>query len=87
MNWFFSRRSHRCLISLFLFIMLAGFLIFNDGGFVAVKDEDSGIVQRTGYSVSMLPEADAEALNRGIHCDDARALAVSYTHLTLPTKA
>lgn len=77
MNWFFSRRSHRCLISLFLFIMLAGFLIFNDGGFVAVKDEDSGIVQRTGYSVSMLPEADAEALSRGIHCDDARALAAT----------
>ncbi|MGM9563928.1 MAG: hypothetical protein ACI3VQ_07650 [Faecousia sp.] len=42
-----------------------------------MKDEDSGIVQRTGYSVSMLPEADAEALNRGIHCDDARALAAT----------
>ena len=77
MNWFFSRRFHRCLISLFLFLMLNGFLIFNDGGFVAVKDEASGIVQRTGYSVSLLPEADAEALSRGIHCADARALAAA----------
>lgn len=77
MNWFFSRRFHRCLISLFLFLMLNGFLIFNDGGFVAVRDEDSGIVQRTGYSVSLLPDADAEALSRGIHCTDARALAAT----------
>ena len=77
MNWFFSRRFHRCLISLFLFIMSAGFLIFNDGGFVAVKDEDSGIVQRTGYSVSLLPVADAEALSSGIYCADGRALAAA----------
>lgn len=77
MNWFFSRRFHRCLISFFLFIMLNGFLIFNDGGFVAVKDEDSGLVQRTGYSVSLLPDADAEALSSGIHCADARALAAA----------
>ncbi len=77
MNWFFSRRSHRCLISFFLFVVLSGFLIFNDGGFVAVKDEGSGIVQRTGYSVSLLPDADAEALSSGIHCADARALAAT----------
>ena len=77
MNWFFSFSFHRYLISVFFFLMLNGFLFFYSGGFVAVKDEDSGIVQRTGYSVSMLPEADAEALNRGIHCDDARALAAT----------
>ena len=53
---------------------IISFLIFNDGGFVAVKDENGNVV-RSSVRVAFLPLSDAERLNEGIFCEDMQELA------------
>ena len=54
----------------FLFI-LAPYYIFDDGGFVALRETQSGKIFRSEMPVSMLPEGDARAVRSEIPCDSA----------------
>ena len=57
-----------------LLCLFVGFMIINDGGFVAVRGEN-GTVFRTDVPVASLPRSDAEKIGAGIACKDASELA------------
>ena len=61
----------RFWVLLYLFV---SFLIFNDGGFLAVRSEN-GMVYRSDVPISSLHDSDAEKIEAGIVCEDASELA------------
>lgn len=68
MNFIFKRNAARNIISLFL-CLFAGFLIFDQNGYLAIKNTDDGTVYRTEFQTSLLPSADRALLRRGIWCE------------------
>lgn len=71
MKFFFRCRSAAGAIILFLLLNVAPYFIFDDGGFVAIRETQSGKVTRSDMPVSMLPEGEARAVRSGIPCDSA----------------
>lgn len=68
MNLFSERNAAQRIISLFL-CMLAGFLIFERDGRIAIKNTDTGAVYRTEFRTELLPPSDRQRLREGIVCD------------------
>lgn len=68
MNLFSKGNVVRRMISLFL-CMLAGFLIFELDGRIAIKNTDDGTVYRTEFRTSLLPPSDQSLLREGIRCE------------------
>lgn len=54
-----------------LLFLLAPYYIFDDGGFVALRETQTGKIFRSETPVSMLPEGDARAVRSEIPCDSA----------------
>lgn len=77
MNLFSKRNVLQNVISLFL-CLIAGFLIFDQNGYLAIKNTDDGTVHRTEFRTELLPPSDRALLREGIWCqtpsDAARVL-------------
>ena len=56
---------------MFLLLNVAPYFIFDDEGYVALRETQTGRVLRSQTPVSMLPEGDAAAIRSGIPCDSA----------------
>ena len=67
----------RFLRRLVLFFLLCGvpFWIVEDGGFVALRGSDAGVIYRSETRVSSLPEEDAAAIRDKIPCYSAEEAA------------
>ena len=68
MNLFSKRNAARRVVSLFL-CLFAGFLIFDQNGYLAIKNTDDGTVYRTEFRTSLLPPSDRALLRQGIWCE------------------
>lgn len=68
MNLFSKRNVLQRIFSLFL-CMLAGFLIFEQDGCLAIKNTDDGTVYRTEFRTELLPPSDRALLEAGIWCE------------------
>ena len=73
MNHFFGKVVLSALIAFFL--SAAGYRIFDDGGYLAVREEKSGAAWRTETRLDMLPPQDAARIRQGFVCEDGKALA------------
>lgn len=68
MKLFSKRNVLQRMISLFL-CMLAGFLIFEQDGRIAIKNTDDGTIYRTEFRTALLPPPDQSLLRAGIRCE------------------
>jgi len=68
MNLLSKRNVPQRMISFFLCV-LAGFLIFEQDGRIAIKNTDDGTVYRTEFRTSLLPPSDQRLLREGIRCE------------------
>lgn len=74
MNLFSKRKVIQCAVSLFLCIF-AGFLIFDQEGYIAVKNTENGTVYRTEFRTELLPASDTQMLSDGIYCENLQEAA------------
>jgi len=68
MNLFSKRNVAQHIVSLFL-CLFAGFLIFEQNGYLAIKNTDDGTVYRTEFRIELLPPSDRALLEAGIRCE------------------
>ena len=68
MSLFSNRNVKGHMFSLFLGIF-TGFLIFNQNGWLAIKNTDDGTVYHTEFRTSLLPQYDQKLLEKGIYCE------------------
>lgn len=68
MNLFSKQNVLRRMISLFL-CLLAGFLIFERDGRIAIRNTDDGTVYQTEFPTVLLPPSDRRLLQAGIRCE------------------
>lgn len=68
MNLFSKRNAFRRMFSFFL-CLLAGFLIFERDGYLAIKNTDDGTVYQTEFRTNLLPPSDRRLLAQGIYCE------------------
>lgn len=74
MNLFSKRKVIRRAVTAFLCIF-AGFLIFSQEGYLAVKNTEDGTVYRTEFRTELLPSSDAQLLEEGIYCENLQEAA------------
>lgn len=68
MNLFSGRNVLRRIFSAILFLA-AGFLIFEQEGYLAIRNTDDGTVYRTEFRTELLPPSDRSMLQEGIWCE------------------
>lgn len=68
MNLFSKRNVLQRLFPLFLCIV-AGFLIFDQNGYLAIEDSSDGAVYPTEFRTQQLPPSDRALLREGIWCE------------------
>ena len=68
MNMFSKQNASWRMISLFL-CLIAGFLIFDQNGTIAIKNTEDGTVYRTEFRTALLPASDQRLLRAGIWCE------------------
>lgn len=68
MNLFSKRNVFQRMISLFL-CAFAGFLIFEQNGYLAIRNTDDGTIYRTEFRTELLPACDRALLQEGIFCE------------------
>ena len=74
MNLILSKIVHTALILAFI-IFSVGFTVIEDGGYVAVRNEQTQELCRTEVRIDMLPQSDVERIAQGIACENASELA------------
>ncbi len=68
MNLFSKGNVLQRMFSLFL-CLIAGFLIFEQNGYLAIRNTADGTVYRTEFRTELLPQSDRELLRQGIYCE------------------